>query len=293
MPPYARTECRAVQVARAFFHACTKLSDDTEDILPQVSAPYSILLSSLDAAMQWQKDPKQCVQVTSIMFAPQTMILVVCAVFSGGFGGQQAVCVPPVRRAVPRVCQCRSEPPNTFSSPYEHHISVIKRHQLLFSRIRTFAPVPTSTAASSFQRGFFWSKQEKPYLVQGAIQPFSPISRRFEQRERADAGSRGEECRKQHVERIAEAPRVRQQQHSKHAPSVSSTIHSERSYVTTAEKEQAGKGAERLVGCGGAGGRQERADAVAVQQDRVRDVRERAEPPCPRCSRKAWQPWLR
>lgn len=35
MPPYARTECRAVQVARAFFHACTKLSDDTEDILPQ------------------------------------------------------------------------------------------------------------------------------------------------------------------------------------------------------------------------------------------------------------------
>ena len=31
-----RGEGRAIQVARAFFHAATKLSDDTEDILPQV-----------------------------------------------------------------------------------------------------------------------------------------------------------------------------------------------------------------------------------------------------------------
>mmetsp|Transcript_47066 Transcript_47066/g.114676 ORF Transcript_47066/g.114676 Transcript_47066/m.114676 type:complete len:491 (+) Transcript_47066:255-1727(+) len=35
MPPSSSEECRAVQVARAFFQACTKLSDDNEDILPQ------------------------------------------------------------------------------------------------------------------------------------------------------------------------------------------------------------------------------------------------------------------
>eukprot|EP00283_Hemiselmis_rufescens_P003201 CAMPEP_0173430366 /NCGR_PEP_ID=MMETSP1357-20121228/8814_1 /TAXON_ID=77926 /ORGANISM="Hemiselmis rufescens, Strain PCC563" /LENGTH=142 /DNA_ID=CAMNT_0014394687 /DNA_START=349 /DNA_END=773 /DNA_ORIENTATION=+ len=33
------TECRAGQVARAFFEAATKLSDDNEDILPQEDAP--------------------------------------------------------------------------------------------------------------------------------------------------------------------------------------------------------------------------------------------------------------
>jgi hypothetical protein len=32
-----RGEGRAIQVARAFFRAATKLSDDTEDILPQVT----------------------------------------------------------------------------------------------------------------------------------------------------------------------------------------------------------------------------------------------------------------
>jgi len=36
MPNTANEECRAVQVARAFFQASTKLSDDNEDILPQV-----------------------------------------------------------------------------------------------------------------------------------------------------------------------------------------------------------------------------------------------------------------
>jgi hypothetical protein len=36
MPTLANEECRAVQVARAFFQAATKLSDDNEDILPQV-----------------------------------------------------------------------------------------------------------------------------------------------------------------------------------------------------------------------------------------------------------------
>ncbi|EKX33537.1 hypothetical protein GUITHDRAFT_156009 [Guillardia theta CCMP2712] len=35
MPNHANEECRAVQVARAFFQAATKLSDDNEDILPQ------------------------------------------------------------------------------------------------------------------------------------------------------------------------------------------------------------------------------------------------------------------
>jgi hypothetical protein len=35
MPTLANEECRAVQVARAFFQAATKLSDDNEDILPQ------------------------------------------------------------------------------------------------------------------------------------------------------------------------------------------------------------------------------------------------------------------
>mmetsp|Transcript_104570 Transcript_104570/g.168277 ORF Transcript_104570/g.168277 Transcript_104570/m.168277 type:complete len:612 (+) Transcript_104570:333-2168(+) len=35
MPNTANEECRAVQVARAFFQASTKLSDDNEDILPQ------------------------------------------------------------------------------------------------------------------------------------------------------------------------------------------------------------------------------------------------------------------
>lgn len=32
-------ECRAGQVARAFFEAATKLSEDNEDILPQEDAP--------------------------------------------------------------------------------------------------------------------------------------------------------------------------------------------------------------------------------------------------------------
>ena len=36
MPNHANEECRAVQVARAFFQAATKLSEDNEDILPQV-----------------------------------------------------------------------------------------------------------------------------------------------------------------------------------------------------------------------------------------------------------------
>lgn len=36
MPNHTNEECRAVQVARAFFQAATKLSDDNEDILPQV-----------------------------------------------------------------------------------------------------------------------------------------------------------------------------------------------------------------------------------------------------------------
>eukprot|EP00288_Rhodomonas_lens_P003349 CAMPEP_0177725088 /NCGR_PEP_ID=MMETSP0484_2-20121128/19062_1 /TAXON_ID=354590 /ORGANISM="Rhodomonas lens, Strain RHODO" /LENGTH=562 /DNA_ID=CAMNT_0019237573 /DNA_START=465 /DNA_END=2153 /DNA_ORIENTATION=+ len=35
MPNHANEECRAVQVARAFFQAATKLSEDNEDILPQ------------------------------------------------------------------------------------------------------------------------------------------------------------------------------------------------------------------------------------------------------------------
>ena len=39
MPANGKSECRAVQVARIFFKACTKLSDDDEDILPQVSDP--------------------------------------------------------------------------------------------------------------------------------------------------------------------------------------------------------------------------------------------------------------
>jgi hypothetical protein len=38
MPANGKNECRAVQVARTFFKACTKLSDDDEDILPQVSS---------------------------------------------------------------------------------------------------------------------------------------------------------------------------------------------------------------------------------------------------------------
>eukprot|EP00802_Teleaulax_amphioxeia_P013917 Tamp_13972.p2 GENE.Tamp_13972~~Tamp_13972.p2 ORF type:complete len:227 (-),score=45.61 Tamp_13972:515-1195(-) len=38
MPANGKPECRAVQVARTFFKACTKLSDDDEDILPQEDA---------------------------------------------------------------------------------------------------------------------------------------------------------------------------------------------------------------------------------------------------------------
>jgi len=38
MPPHNKSEARAVVVARAFFKACTKLSDDSEDILPQEDA---------------------------------------------------------------------------------------------------------------------------------------------------------------------------------------------------------------------------------------------------------------
>eukprot|EP00960_Hanusia_phi_P074060 768143-Hanusia_phi.AAC.3 len=38
MPQHGKSEGRAVQVARAFFQACTKLSDDNEDILPQEDA---------------------------------------------------------------------------------------------------------------------------------------------------------------------------------------------------------------------------------------------------------------
>jgi hypothetical protein len=34
------SECKAVQVARAFFQAATKLSEDNEDILPQVGLCY-------------------------------------------------------------------------------------------------------------------------------------------------------------------------------------------------------------------------------------------------------------
>ena len=41
MPANGKPECRAVQVARTFFKACTKLSDDDEDILPQVSDPHA------------------------------------------------------------------------------------------------------------------------------------------------------------------------------------------------------------------------------------------------------------
>lgn len=37
MPPSSDEESRAVQVAKIFFQACTKLSEDNEDILPQVS----------------------------------------------------------------------------------------------------------------------------------------------------------------------------------------------------------------------------------------------------------------
>jgi hypothetical protein len=36
----ATSECKAVQVARAFFQAATMLSDDNEDILPQVGLCY-------------------------------------------------------------------------------------------------------------------------------------------------------------------------------------------------------------------------------------------------------------
>jgi hypothetical protein len=36
MPAHGKHEPRAVLVARTFFKACTKLSDDEEDILPQV-----------------------------------------------------------------------------------------------------------------------------------------------------------------------------------------------------------------------------------------------------------------
>jgi hypothetical protein len=36
MPNHHNEECRAVQVARMFFQAATKLSEDNEDILPQV-----------------------------------------------------------------------------------------------------------------------------------------------------------------------------------------------------------------------------------------------------------------
>jgi len=36
MPSNSSEECRAVQVAKAFFQATTKLSEDNEDILPQV-----------------------------------------------------------------------------------------------------------------------------------------------------------------------------------------------------------------------------------------------------------------
>lgn len=39
MPNHPNEECRAVQVARAFFQAATKLSEDNEDILPQVCLP--------------------------------------------------------------------------------------------------------------------------------------------------------------------------------------------------------------------------------------------------------------
>jgi hypothetical protein len=36
MPAHGKDDCCAVRVARTFFKACTKLSDDDEDILPQV-----------------------------------------------------------------------------------------------------------------------------------------------------------------------------------------------------------------------------------------------------------------
>ncbi len=42
MPNQAVEDTRAVQVARAFFQAATKLSEDNEDILPQVETALSI-----------------------------------------------------------------------------------------------------------------------------------------------------------------------------------------------------------------------------------------------------------
>ena len=58
--PSRDEECRAVQVARAFFQAATKLSDDNEDILPQVWDKHWPLLSRLQPPAPISCAPISC-----------------------------------------------------------------------------------------------------------------------------------------------------------------------------------------------------------------------------------------
>ncbi len=51
MPASSNEESRANQVAKAFFQATTKLSDDNEDILPQVVK--KMFLMRLPPALWW------------------------------------------------------------------------------------------------------------------------------------------------------------------------------------------------------------------------------------------------
>jgi hypothetical protein len=65
MPNQAVEDTRAVQVARAFFQAATKLSEDNEDILPQVEA-----FETVCAFPAFNVDQK-------LLSAPNTLFLVI------------------------------------------------------------------------------------------------------------------------------------------------------------------------------------------------------------------------
>ena len=83
-----------MQVARAFFQASTKLSDDNEDFLPQVRGVCATC--SLHMLLS-------CLHV--LVVRPRSGRSFTCLGGAGGWGGPEAIRLPSLLRALSGVCE--------------------------------------------------------------------------------------------------------------------------------------------------------------------------------------------
>lgn len=88
MPPSNGEECRAVQVAKAFFQATTKLSEDNEDILPQVIhvLPSPLCFQRVACSLMQILPPRLVTRVsTGESSAPKNLLLLAGILFKRNF----------------------------------------------------------------------------------------------------------------------------------------------------------------------------------------------------------------